>query len=1272
MTIDLDSQHPDRSPISDQPVSLHPEGFTIPQPVGAILTSQSFRNTPFADLPLYLPTLSNPVVGFAGGFNRAALEVSDKGVTCILLPYLNQADGDFIELKLNDVRVDTYFVTKEDAEKANQMVLHVASERFIREAGNALQAFVTRIGGGEDKTNRFNIKADIEAPGGRNPVASTPENENLPKPIFPQDIIDFGVDPEAANRGVPVTIDFFPLNTNLPSTQHRQVRDRIRLSIGGEIVEQRVSEFEAAGTAPITIVVYAGTWDKVGDGVHVCEYEVVDEVGNHSQGFSPPQVIEVRRGTDSEPLLPPAYIDESVERPAPQNALLDVDKLDGKDATVVIDVNRLGYRIGDTLRVKISGRTSEGLSIVTFYEHPIDSTTRAQRIPWFYADILPLINGRIQVTYQRLRSGVPPRNSDSTLVDITGTPVEAGLAAPTVPAANNGTLPADTDPVTVKIKALTGYPANARVILVLNGTYANGTSYYAEHVMRAGSDDIEFHLANGPDGAIAKLATLSLHYTVNGGPPSRRLDLIVGGHRIVLLAPVTDEAVPPDHVFDPTKHRGDLHVTVRTHATFTSGATVTLHAEGSAPGGYVPPIPFEIDANWVGFDLPYVVLRRYLTPNDPGTIKLYYVLTKAGQNDVTSEALTIRVGTPLDLPVPEVLESTRITPTLSRLNPLHVLPPHPDVVTVRVRYRPMLASDDIKMHVIGNPGLGTPDIGIKPGIPAPGGDYVDFTIPNVFVGANLGKNNCKVFYEVIRDHKAQPSTELTLDIQPLAEQEWDLVSVPQANGGVIDISKPHDVRIDAWPFFAQRRNVRIELRGYKAGDAEHNLTLRNNTPVNAQEYSQGFVRNSIPESYLEQLLDTSELTVRAWVSTDGLNSIPPNQELKALHFKVLANATGKPSFTNSPYLLTPQGRVIVQLRLDDASGQPVPNGKLSLTLPNGFNYADGSGGERDFVTDLEGKVTIDVKCSDATGSYTLIAKSGTQFDAAAVNVVANGPDGSTGIDYPTDVALNPEGTRAYVSSYYFSIHVINTVTNTRITTIPLDNQPSDLVISPDGTRLYAAYYEGLYIIDLYDQNVTRLSIGGHTDRSGIAITPDGRTVCLTVTAGALAIIDTATNNISLVSLPANPSGLVITRDGRYAVVGGSELTVIDIQNKAFVKKAFRTAASLAINPNNDSVYICQHGNAQLYIYNLERNEVTDFVQQNHTYNYYMDISHDGERLYLSPGAVYRHLTVVDTVERKQIESKAGADVSRVAISPDNQRMYVTNIRNYTLTSQSAR
>ncbi|MBE8598868.1 hypothetical protein, partial [Pseudomonas cyclaminis] len=68
------------TPSSSQPDDLRLEGFTLPQPADALLTPASFASVPFSDLPLYLPTLSNPVVGYDGGLNDAALNVDGKGV----------------------------------------------------------------------------------------------------------------------------------------------------------------------------------------------------------------------------------------------------------------------------------------------------------------------------------------------------------------------------------------------------------------------------------------------------------------------------------------------------------------------------------------------------------------------------------------------------------------------------------------------------------------------------------------------------------------------------------------------------------------------------------------------------------------------------------------------------------------------------------------------------------------------------------------------------------------------------------------------------------------------------------------------------------------------------------------------------------------------------------------------------------------------------------------------------------------------------------------
>ncbi len=1179
MTIDQDTQHPDRSPISVQPASLRPEGFTIAQPDDAILTSQSFRNTPFELLPLYLPTLSNPVSGFDGGLNRAALELSPKGVICILPSWRHQAGNDFVELKLNGTRVDFHTVTDEEARQSAQIVLHVESARFIREAENELQAFVFGVGNNNDKTPLFKIKVDTEAPGGRDPVASTLENENLPKPVFPQDVIDFGVTPENSSTPIPVSIGYYPVNTNLPRVNHRKVRDEIRLSLGGSVVKHSVTEFEATGEAPIIININTGKWDEVGDGVHVCEYEVVDEVGNHSQGFSPPQVIEVRRNTGAEPLLPAAYIYESVERPG-ENDLLDADKLKGGDATIVVEVNRLGYEAHDILRLKISGRTADGQLITHSYDHPIDSTIRAQRIHWPYADIVPLIDGRIQLTYQRLRLNALPRNSFDRLVDITGTPVEAGLAPPIVVEAVGGNLPAATDPVTVIIRALTGYSANARVLLVLNGTYANGRSYYAEYPARAGLVDIYLELPNGPNGEIAQLegGSLSLHYTVNGGPPSRRLNLNVGGLRAVLPPPITREAVPPDYVFDPDKNRGNLNVTVKAHPAFTLGATVYLHAEGSAPGGSAPPMEFEIDENWLGADLPFVVARLYVTANLNGTQRLYYTVVKSGQRDMLSEALTIRVGVALNLPVPEVLESTSITPTLSRLNPVHVLPPRAEVVTVRVRYNPMLASDDIQAYIIGKPGLGTPDIAIKPGIPAPGEDYVEFTVATPFVGANMGQS-CQVLYEVIRDHKTEPSKELTLDIQALPEQDLDLVSVPQAeaNSGVIDVTKAHDVRIDAWPFLRydpeNPQSVWIDAEGTA------NEVLRNGTPLTSEEFAAKRILTPIPASYLRRLNDGSPVDFQTYVSLDGGGRATAQPLVPARYrIKRQAGIIGSIDVGSAPkyIIMSPDGsRVYVVNRVSSTvSFIDTATNRVIYTYVGGTALSLGR-----MVLSPDGLTLYVAQTGTALYGYGSVSVIDTQnFTGRTV----------TCLGLANDVAVSSDGRYLYVASTYYyvnlnpvysaRIHRFDRNDNYSLTTIittPTGRLFTSMTINPEGSRLYVGSNYGLVIYDVPSN--TQLDLL-HTYFTEQVYKADTKSIYAIY--ADLDIYDTAPlrrrKTLPLKDLYA--SGLVLSPIRETAYIANSPdnaVVIVDtrIDELSGIIRGFHNPGGVAVTPDGNTAYV---------------------------------------------------------------------------------------------------
>ncbi|MBI6568594.1 YncE family protein, partial [Pseudomonas synxantha] len=396
-----------------------------------------------------------------------------------------------------------------------------------------------------------------------------------------------------------------------------------------------------------------------------------------------------------------------------------------------------------------------------------------------------------------------------------------------------------------------------------------------------------------------------------------------------------------------------------------------------------------------------------------------------------------------------------IKPTLSRLNPAHVL--QSGVVTVRVRYRPMLPSDDIKVHIIGKPGLGTPDIGIKPGIPAPGGDYVDFTVPNVFVGANLAQS-CRVFFEVIRDHKREPSRELTLEIEALEAQYWDLVSVPQAeaNSGVIDVTKAHDVRIDAWPFL--RYDPENPQAVWIDAEGTVNQVLRNGTPLTPAEFAAERILTPIPASYLRRLADGSPLDLKAYVSLDGGG-----------------RATAQPLVPAS-YRIRKQPGVVDSINVGGGPDRIVINAEGTVAYVANYNSATVS------VIDL---TTFSL-------SDTIVMPANT---------------------YTNGLALHPDGSRLYVSGYHSSeIQVIDTSDNTisnKITGIHVYGY-GGFAFNLDGSRLYyGAYYQArLQVIDT--SNDTLIYTGYAYYPVDLALAPQGtRLYCAGL--GAMGIIDTATN-----------------------------------------------------------------------------------------------------------------------------------------------------------------
>lgn len=847
------------------------EGFTSPPPAGAILNNKAFINTPFTVLPLYFPTLWSPVPGHDGGLNAAALIVNQFGVICIVNAYLGQAEFDFISLRVNGTQVAFHTVTDDEAINAKAIVLFINSSRFTDQANNTIQAFITPHSGNSDQSPLFNIYVDRQLPVSPFPTFNKPYNENMAVLKFTDPLIEaFGLVTQAQMQlGTEVEIANYPLDRSLPQVHWRKEHDVLTVSIGGATYSHSVTAFEASSNDPIRFTLYFGFWSQVPDGVRLAEWNVRDKVGNYSPGASPPRLIQVDSGASTEPLLPVMFASESDYDPVRDQDFIDTRGL-VVDTPLELLIRNQGYLAGDLVVITVRGLAAHGSVSEKVISYPVTSITPIRvYIPLDLGFLLQLSGGLILITYKRVRAGVPDRPSEGVLYAIDGDPVEDGLKAPIVLDLEGGALPAITNPVRIVVPRYFGQLPNDRIELIVTGLTADGRPVYATFTDMAGTDDLMFLLENAFFAALEGGYFVAF-YEINGAaerPPSKPITVPVGDAQAVLPRPWTVQATPPDLTFDPAISRANLNVRVDPHPVIVEGAQVRLIAIGTQPGGSFTSNWFDVDFNWEGSVLPFTVPRLIVLANLNSTMRLYYeVIPAPGATPLFSRDLTINVGMALRLPTPPtVLEATAISPEEAVLNPLHVLPPSPIILTIRVPATDLLPTDDVTVHILGMPGLGEPIIPSKPGVPDAGQNYITFTLQSHFVAAYLN-SFCTIFFTVMRNGNSTESAHLKLNVDPLPSSTLDVVSVPQASGNTINVKISNDVQLEQWPFFKAGQAVFIELE-HTAGDH----TVRNGVVVTAQEFTNKKTLDPILSSYLAPLPNGSSLKVKAKVSLNGSN-----------------------------------------------------------------------------------------------------------------------------------------------------------------------------------------------------------------------------------------------------------------------------------------------------------------------------------------------------------------------------------------------------------------
>ena len=270
---------------------------------------------------------------------------------------------------------------------------------------------------------------------------------------------------------------------------------------------------------------------------------------------------------------------------------------------------------------------------------------------------------------------------------------------------------------------------------------------------------------------------------------------------------------------------------------------------------------------------------------------------------------------------------------------------------------------------------------------------------------------------------------------------------------------------------------------------------------------------------------------------------------------------------------------------------------------------------------------------------------------------------------PTDVAINPAGTFAYVTNLSSgTISKINLATDT-VTTISVGTTVYRVAINPAGTFAYVTNYFGTVSkIDLAtDTVVATIPVGGSP--RGVAINPAGTFAYVTNGgSGTVSKIDMATDTVvATITVASDPWDVVINPAGTFAYVENYTNTVSKIDMATDTVIATITVGSgpggVVINPAGTFAYVTNGGSNTVSKINIATDTVVATIPVGvnpqtvafnpaGTYAYVANYTSD-----TGSGTVSKINLATDTVVATITVGRSPSDV---AINPAGTFAYVTN------------
>jgi YVTN family beta-propeller protein len=231
------------------------------------------------------------------------------------------------------------------------------------------------------------------------------------------------------------------------------------------------------------------------------------------------------------------------------------------------------------------------------------------------------------------------------------------------------------------------------------------------------------------------------------------------------------------------------------------------------------------------------------------------------------------------------------------------------------------------------------------------------------------------------------------------------------------------------------------------------------------------------------------------------------------------------------------------------------------------------------------------------------------IDTATYNVIATmntfvSPDGRT-VETP-EVAVNPDGTKAYVACAYNIvglngvISVIDIATDKVIANVTVGAWPNDVEFSPDGKKAYVPNEDSntVSVINTATNTVTA-TVNGLNSPGKVAVTPDGKKIYVLNIGNTISLIDTTTNTVvATLNIMNDHSGIAFTPDGKKVyVTNDNNVSVIDTETNTVIANLIvgNTPQGVAVTPDGKKAYVTNYFSNDVSVIDTATNRVTATV-----------------------------------------------------------------------------